>query len=192
MHKISVKSIPSHPGGIVAIISILRLCSLSFLLRVSDMGMTDKRIGISACCFPCPGAKAQHIRKRLPGMVSSDDDAVVVLGGTNNVPVDDVGTCIKKIGGLVQDVHKMNRTAHIIVSEIPNRFDDIALNYKIDKVNVFIRHICTKSKRLHAMSMDHLSRSHFARDGLHFSESGQLCFANAVKETLAQCLSPPR
>ena len=162
------------------------------MVRGQGRLVTDKRIGISACCFPCPGAKAQHIRKRLPGMVSSDDDAVVVLGGTNNVPVDDVGTCIKKIGGLVQDVHKMNRTAHIIVSEIPNRFDDIALNYKIDKVNVFIRHICTKSKRLHAMSMDHLSRSHFARDGLHFSESGQLCFANAVKETLAQCLSPPR
>ena len=159
------------------------------MVRGQGKLVTDKIQGISACCFPCPGAKAEGIQKRLSGMVSKRDDAIVVLGGTKNVPADEVGTCIRRIGNLIKEVSEVNQTAQIIVSEIPTRFDEVSLNQNIEKINIFIRHVCTKSDRMHSMNLDHLSRSHFARDGLHFSEKGKLCFAKAIKKKLVQ-ISP--
>ena len=159
------------------------------MVRGQGKLVTDKTQGISACCFPCPGAKAEGIQKRLSGMVSKRDDAIVVLGGTNNVPADEVGTCIRRIGNLIKEVSEVNQTAQIIVSEIPIRFDEVSLNQNIEKINIFIRHVCTKSDRMHSMNLDHFSRSHFARDGLHFSEKGKLCFAKAIKKKLVQ-ISP--
>ena len=79
--------------------------------------VTDHHKGIEACCFPCPGATAENIQKRAPGMINKRDDVVVVLGGTNNVPVDDVATCLSKIGSLIRTVRQQNETADIVTSD---------------------------------------------------------------------------
>ena len=156
------------------------------MVRGQGERLTDRKRGIAACCFPCPGAKAEGIQRRLKGIVSKRDDVIVLLGGTNNIPTDDVATCITKIGGLVKEVERRNKSAQIILSEIPIRFDDVSLNEKIEKVNIFIKHLCTKSKRLHPMNLSYLFRSHFGRDGLHFSDSGKLAVAKAAKEIIGQ------
>ena len=153
------------------------------VVRGQGERLTDGKRGFAACCFPCPGAKAKAIQKRIKGIVSKRDDVIVLLGGTNNI--DDVATCITKIGGLVKEVERRNKSAQIILSEIPIRFDDVSLNEKIE-VNIFIKHLCTKSMRLYPMSLSHLFRSHFGRDGLHFSDSGKLAYAKAVKEIIGQ------
>ena len=103
------------------------------------------------------------------------------MGGTNNVPRDTVGTCITKIHDLIKAARAQNENAHIIVSQIPIRFDDFALNEKIEEINVFIRHICSKSDRLHVMNLDDMFRSDFGRDGLHFSQAGKEKFASNIK-----------
>ena len=148
---------------------------------------TDHHKGIEACCFPCPGATAEKIQKRAPGMINKRDDVVVVLGGTYNVPVDDVATCILKIGSLIRTVRQQNENADINI-EIPKRFDDESLNHEIDKINVFVKHVCTKFERLHAMKLDYLSRSHFGRDGLHFSKTGKLRFAKSIQSEVEKLL----
>ena len=66
-------------------------------------------------------------------MVSEEDDVVVLLGGTNNVPRDPVGTCVMKMNRLIDDTLKLNQRAYVVVSEIPIRFDEISLNEKIEK-----------------------------------------------------------
>ena len=111
------------------------------MVRGQGERLTDRKCGIAACCFPCPGAKAEGIQRRLKGIVSKRDDVIVLLGGTNNIPTDDVATCITKIGGLVKEVERRNKSAQIILSEIPIRFDDVSLNEKIEKVNIFIKHL---------------------------------------------------
>ena len=135
----------------------------------------------------CPGSKAEGIQKRLSGIISKDDDVIVLLGGTNNVPRDDVATCIQRINALVREAQTLNKRAHVIISELPIRFDDVSLNSKVEKINIFIKHICTKSKRMHVMSLNNLFRSHFGRDGLHFSETGRDAFAKAIKRQVKQC-----
>ena len=117
-------------------------------------------------------------------MVSGDDDIVVLLGGTNNVPRDTVAASITEINHLIEDARTLNKDAHILVSEIPIRFDNTDLNEKIDKINVFIRHKCTKSERLHAVRHNSMSRSDFGRDGLHFSAAGKVKFANATQHVI--------
>ena len=142
--------------------------------------VSDKTKGTFACCVPCPWSKAEGIQKRLSGIISKDDDVIVLLGGTNNVPHDDVTTCIQRINALVCEAQTLNKRAHVIISELPIRFDDVSLNSKVEKINIFIKHICTKSNRIHAMSLDNLFPSHFGRDGLHFSETGRAAFAKAI------------
>ena len=95
--------------------------------------ISDGKSGIHACCYPNPGFTAEKIQKPLPGMISKRDDAVVILGGTNNVPRDTVGTCITKIHDLIKAARAQNENAHIIFSQIPIRFDDFALNEKSKK-----------------------------------------------------------
>ena len=158
------------------------------LVRGQAHLVTDHHKGIEACCFPCPGAMAEKIQKRVPGMINKHDDVVVVLGGTNNVPVDDVATCISKIGSLNRTVRQQNENADIVISEFLKRFDDESLNRKIDKINVFVKHVCTKSERLHAMKLDYLSRSHFGRDSLHFSKTGKLRFAKSIQSEVEKLM----
>ena len=145
--------------------------------------LNDPKGGIKACCYPSPGFTAEQIGERLPDMVSEQDD-VVLLGGTNNVPRDPVGTCVMKMNRPIDDALKLNQRAHMVVSEIPIRFDEISLNEKIEKLTIFIRHKCTKSERLHSINHGKMSRSEFGRDGLHLSDNGKAKFADATKRVI--------
>ena len=162
------------------------------MVRGQGKLVSDKSTGVSACCFPCPGSTAEGNKRRLSGIVSKNDDAVVVLAGTNNVPRDDVGTCIRKINEVVREIRRHNKHGHLILSELPIRFVNVSLNTKIEKINVFIRHISSKSDKMHVLRLDHLFRSHFGRDGLHFSESGRTEFADAIKRLTQQCIPDRR
>ena len=117
-------------------------------------------------------------------MIAKCDDALVILGDTNNVPRDSVGITITKINNLVKAARAQNRDAHILLSEIPIRFDNITLNEKIDKINIFIRHACSKSDRLHVLKHHNMFWSDFGRVGLHFSLAGKQKFATTVKRSL--------
>ena len=136
------------------------------------------------CCYPNPGFTAERLQQRLPRMIAKCDDAIVILCGTNNVPQDFVGTAITKINNQVKAARAQNRDAHIPLSEIPIRFHNIALNEKIDKINIFIRHACSKSDRLHVLKHHNMFPSDFGRDGLHFSLAGKQKFATTVKRSL--------
>ena len=152
--------------------------------------VSDEKLGIRACCYPKPGYTAEKIERRLPGMISEHDDAIVLLGATNNVPRDTVATCITRLNSLVKAARAQNRRAHIVVSELPIRFDDITLNNKIERINGFVRHMCSKSGRLHAMNHANMFRSDFGRDGLHFSEAGKEKFAGNTKLVLQNIFGP--
>ena len=121
--------------------------------------VSDEKLGIRACCYPKPGYRAEKIERRLTVMVSEYDDAIVLLGATNNVPRDTVATCITRLNSLVKAARTQNRRAHIVVSELPIRFDDITLNDKIERINGFVQHMCSKSDRLHAMNHANMFRS---------------------------------
>ena len=120
-------------------------------------------------------------------MVSQSDDVVVLFGGTNNVPRDTVPECITKLNCLIDSAQNLNRRAHIPVSEIPIRFDDINLNDKIERLHVSIRHKCTQSIRLHVVKHSDMFWSDFGRDGLHISEVGR---AKRYYQTLGSRTDP--
>ena len=154
------------------------------MVRGQGRLLNDTKQGVSACCYPDPGFTAEQIRDCLPGTISKHDDIVLLLGGTNNGPRVTVATCITEINSLIEDTKTLNKRAHIIVSEIPLRFDDISLNQKIEKINMFIRHKCTKSARLHVVNHGSMFMSDFARDGLHLSAAGKAKFADATQRLM--------
>ena len=128
---------------------------------------------VKTWCYPNPGFTTEKNKIRLPGMISKCDYAIVILGWTNNVPRNSVGTCITRINKLVKTARALNDSAHIVISEILIRFDNIALNSKIEKTNFFIPHICTRSDWLHSMSHDNMFLSDVLRDGLIFRAKGK-------------------
>ena len=154
------------------------------MVRGQGKLLNDPKRGIQACCYPNPGYTAEQIQERLPGMILQSDDVVVLLGGTNNVPWDTVPECITKLNRLIDSAQYLNRRAHIAVSEIPIRFDDISLNYKIERLNVFIRHKCTKSTQLHVVNHSDMFWADFGRNGLHFSEVGRAKFTDATRQVV--------
>ena len=118
------------------------------LVRGQAHPVKDRHKGIEACCYPCPGALAEEIQVWAPGIINTRDDLAVVL--------DDVAICITKIGSLIRTVCQQNEYADIIIIEILKTFDEECLNHKIEKINVFVTHVCTKSEQLQTMKLDYL------------------------------------
>ena len=87
---------------------------------------------VKTWCYPNPGFTTEKNKIRLPGMISKCDYAIVILGWTNNVPRNSVGTCLTRINELVKTARALNDRAHIVISEMLIRFDNIALNSKIE------------------------------------------------------------
>lgn len=152
---------------------------------VQDFGILvdDEEKGIRACCYPNPGFTAERIQGRLKHLVSAEDDVVVIVGGTNNVPRDSVGTCIQKLDSLIDSAQKLNPDSQIIIAEIPDRYDRNSDMRKIREINSFLQHVCKKSDKLNLIHND-FTREDFGRDGLHFSSSGRQKLAQSIKNAI--------
>ena len=90
---------------------------------VSGLGqhVDDEEQNIRACSYPHPGYKAEELKPRLKQTISSSDDILVLVGGTNNIPTDSVSKCIRNIDELISEAVKCKPSGHIVISEIPMR-----------------------------------------------------------------------
>ena len=124
--------------------------------------------------------KAEQLQNRLKSVVSDKDDLLVVIGGTNNLPVDSVSKCIRNIDNLVTEAIKCNPTGHLLISENPLRVDG---NYmvKVNEVNDYIKHLCSKYDNVQNLSHA-LTRNDLGNDGLHLNIEGKSKIGDAIRE----------
>ncbi len=152
--------------------------------RVRGLGtlLNDKKL--SAVCYTNPGCKAQHIRDRVPNMMCGlKNDYVVLAGGGNNIPDESVKVCVQNIGLLVATALAHNEKSHVILPNIPYRYDEPLLNSKIDEVNNMLKQKCDGMNRVTYLHQVYESAD-YKRDGLHFNHVGQAKLASTLRQAV--------
>ena len=135
----------------------------------------------SAIGYTNPGATAQRLTHHVADMTRGPDcDAIVVAGGTNNVPHQSVSECTHAIKELVDTVSSHNPTSRIIVPDIPHRYDHPNLNKKIDSINKYIKTLCSRNRQYHHLQHD-FTTGDYNRDGLHLNDSGKAKYALEIR-----------
>lgn len=132
-----------------------------------------------ATTYTHPGAKVERITKRLTNhknYIMPDPNYIVLHVGTNNIVQDEVAETIFKLHELITDSCDIFPFSRIIVSSIIPRSDNPEVNEKINSVNVFLKHICSKSKQLIYTENNNCGQL-VGRDGLHLTERGKSLLA---------------
>ena len=144
------------------------------------------------CCNTYPGGTIERIAPRLPTVTREDDEVIVLSAGSNNIPHYDVATIIRRAGEMVDDLQHLRPHAQIVIPAIPRRYDDPhhsdIYRDKIDRVNVFLKHKCKKSSKLHFMKHNFCFADYKA-DGLHFNQHGIEKYAQNVKSIIGDVIN---
>ncbi len=152
--------------------------------RVRGLGNLLNDTKLNAVCYTNPGCKAQHITDRVPNMLCGlKNDYVILAGGANNIPDESVKSCVQNIGLLVATTLAHNERCHVILPNIPYRYDEPMLNSKIDEVNNVLKQKCNGMARVTYLHQMYESTD-YKRDGLHFNRVGQAKLASALRQAV--------
>ncbi|KAG8276058.1 SUMO1 sentrin specific peptidase 8 [Homalodisca vitripennis] len=116
--------------------------------------------------------------------LSSTDDAIVLLGGTNDVLQSDVSSIYKS---LESDLITLSKNKPVIIATVPRRYDqDIfsPVHNTIDLLNNYIRELVFRIKSTYLIDLDRLKRFHFTRHGLHLSGRGRTKLGYLIMDIL--------
>ena len=151
---------------------------------IRDQEIHQKARGLDAKCQAFSGRCAHEIQPHVQNATAEDDDAIVLGGGTNNIPRDNVADIIIDIARLIDHTREIRPSQHIIIPQMLNRYDTNDYEYhneKIRRVNIFLKHRCTKDSRMHYLPLDIIDRDDLY-DGLHMDYTGKDKFAAAVAD----------
>ena len=151
---------------------------------VAQQEIHQRARGLDAKCYAHSGENAQQIQPKVIQETSAEDEYIVIAGGTNNVPRDTVINIINHVGDLIDHTRAVRPNAHIIVPQLLHRYNNkyaAKNNSKVDRVNGFLNHKCTKDPKMHFMSLNNIVRDDLY-DGLHLDYCGKDKYAEAVAE----------
>ena len=140
--------------------------------------------GLDAVAHAHSGEKAEQIQDRVLQDTTDDDEYIVLAGGTNNVPKDDVAGIIGHMADLIDFTRALRPSQHIIVPQLLHRYNSrhyASHNEKADKVNKFLKHKCTKNSRMHYLPLTKITRGDLY-DNLHLDYVGKDKYAEAVAD----------
>ena len=140
--------------------------------------------GLDAVAHAHSGEKAEQIQQRVLQDTSDDDEYIVLAGGTNNVPRDNVAGIIGHMGDLIDHTRALRPNQHIIVPQLLHRFNSrnyASHNTKSDKVNIFLEHKCKKDPKMHYLPLTKITRGDLY-DNLHLDYVGKDKYAEAVAD----------
>ena len=152
------------------------------MIREQEYHQTAR--GLNSTCHAFSGRRAHEIQPNVNTATAEDDDVIVLGGGTNNIPRDDVADVIIDIARLIDHTREIRPTQHIIIPQMLQRFDSDNFrchNEKIRRVNIFLKHRCTKDPRMHFLPLDLIERGDLY-DDLHLDYIGKDKFAAAVAD----------
>ena len=140
--------------------------------------------GLAATCHAFSGRRAKEIQPHVTTATSPDDDVIVLGGGTNNIPGDDVIDAIIHIGRLIDHTREIRPKQHIIIPQMLLRYDSVNWVYhneNIRRVNIFLKHRCKRDPMMHFLPLDLIERDDLY-DGLHLDYIGKDKFAASVAD----------
>ena len=132
-----------------------------------------------------PGRTAGEINSCVDNLDIHESDVAVIAAGTNNIESQTMSQCKAEIGHVIDNVSRRRNNQHVIMCQLPPRYDKPYLNNKIEKVNDFIRQ--QVSRRAHWYLLQHdVCREDFKRDGLHFNDRGIAKYAHEVRHIIRE------
>lgn len=140
--------------------------------------------------FSKPGARLKNVVQHYPRLddLSSKEDFILVLAGTNDIGVRQPGAFT-----VVQGIKKLlswNVPINVIVADIPYRYDTPNLNNDIFYANLLIKKLIRDYKgplkAIHLPTNEGVTRKHYTRHGLHFNRRGKLFLGRKITRIINQ------
>ena len=138
-----------------------------------------KRPGLESIGYVYPGRTARQINARIRNIEKTDITVIAV--GTNNIAGQSVDECKAEMYAVIDNVSKKRHDGHVIMCEIPYRFDKPELNAKIDEVNSYVASEITNRSNWRLLQHECITESDYKKDKLHFKESGTALFALEIR-----------
>ncbi|XP_046682043.1 uncharacterized protein LOC124368745 [Homalodisca vitripennis] len=134
-----------------------------------------------------PNARIEQVME--VAVKSTGNDAVVIMGGTNNLLQNDTNAIYRSIE---DSLATLNKKTPVILCTIPHRFDlekyDL-INSKIDLMNSYMRELALRLKSTYIIELEHLTRFDYTRHGLHLNRNGKIKICRQILDTLAVIFS---
>jgi lysophospholipase L1-like esterase len=133
-----------------------------------------------------PSAGAEHLARKAGDVLHmTKPDAVVLLGGTNNISDGErPSSVISKIHGLVQKCKAAEPTTPVIVSGLLPRPMDKSLNHTTNIVNSVLSKTANKEGFIFLDNSRWINNSHLKRDGLHPNNKGIVQLSSNIEALL--------
>lgn len=139
---------------------------------ISDFISNESKYGITGEGYVASNAHLGYVTKVAQSMKSGD--AIVVIGGTNDLLNDDLSYIYKN---WEHELAVLSETKPVIITTIPQRFDcqdnNDLVHLKLTKVNNYIRELAARINNVYLVELEDLNRSHHTYHGLHLNKRGK-------------------
>lgn len=135
------------------------------------------------------GGKLDLIRERVPHIFSKDinkqPDKVFVLAGGNDAEDSTTDLTINGYEGLIREIRTACPRTKIIISSIPPRKNNIAINRRITEVNSYLKDRGLRNDNVQFVDVVPVDSNMFTQKLVHLTRSGKVEFAKRLQPFLA-------
>lgn len=139
---------------------------------ISDFISEESKYVLTGEGYVASNAHLGYVTKVAKSMKSGD--AIIVIGGTNDLLKDDLSYIYKY---WEHELAVLSETKPVIITTIPQRFDcqdnSDLVHLKLTKVNNYITELAAGIKNVYLMELEDLNRSHHTYHGLHLNKRGK-------------------
>lgn len=125
-----------------------------------------------------PGAPLTYIYDNIKRDKSSfsENDVVVIIGGTNSIEVDQVSTCKMIEDNIINLSH-----TNVVLTTVPYRYDKPQDNARIYNLNKKMYGLVEKHSEVSFIPINNLlTREHYTQHGLHLNRKGKELLSNLI------------
>ena len=151
------------------------------------LGTKLHKCGVDAVTYSYPGTKIEHIRGRIPHILSGDRQPkqVVLQCGGNDAETEAADSVMRNYDSLINDVRHFCPNASIVVCTVPPRGDKRDVLDNIDTLNTYLYQRATCGDNVWCIDVCHKSLKMYRKDKVHFNNEGLKFYARALARQLS-------
>lgn len=132
----------------------------------------SSKVQVDSMAYICSGADANQLTQKMPDLLQTQHNFVLIQGGSNDLN-QELRHSIPSMGGLLEATLK-STDKQILVNAIPGHPDNFKHNDLVMRINIFLKHRCSKSERLHLIDCNPmLKASNYMKNSHLLIEEGK-------------------
>ena len=151
------------------------------------LGSKLHKCGVDAVTYSYPGTRIEHIRSRIPHILSGDRQPkqVVLQCGGNDAETETADCVMRNYDSLINDVRHCCPNASIVVCTVPPRGEKRDVMDNIDTLNTYLDQRATCGDNVWCIDVCHKSLKMYRKDKVHFNNEGLKFYARALARQLS-------